>query len=322
MSRYHASSSSNETRADVYKRVTDQIVKAIVMGTSAYEMPWNTIGASSGLPKNAVTGKYYRGVNVVALWAAAHAEGYPESTWATFKQWGELGHKIRRGEKAAIGVFWKPLDAPDTVEAADDNADADDRRFVARAFTVFNAAQVEGYEPPALPARADHERITHADAFIAALGADIRHGGNRAFYNSSSDYIQMPQFEAFVDPVAYYSVLAHEATHWTGHCSRLNRDLKNRFGSESYAAEELIAELGAAFIAADLGLAPEPKPENAAYIDSWLKILKADTRAIFTAASQAQHSADYLHRLQSNPAPLPAVQAAEVGASPQLAFAL
>lgn len=310
MSAMHASTSRNThdqapSRADVYTRVTDQIIKAIEAGAGEFKMPWHSNPVASGIPINAATGKAYRGANVIALWAQAEDKGYPEGTWATFRQWSELGHSVRRGEKATLGIFWKPLDIDDADQAKDESGESDEDsvRWIARGFSVFNAAQVEGYEPPPRPVRPDHERIAHAEAFISALGADIRHGGNRAFYRPSTDHIQMPHFDAFHNPIAYYSTLAHEAGHWTGHTSRLNRDLQGRFGSEKYAAEELVAELSAAFIAADLGLAPEPKQENAAYIQSWLKILKADSRAIFTASSHAQRAADYLHGLQSTVAP-------------------
>jgi len=168
----------------------------------------------------------------------------------------------------------------------------------ARGYSVFNAAQVDGYEAPALPVLPEPERIGHAEAFFAALGADIRHGGNRASYLPGLDQIRMPPFPAFHDAVAYYATLAHEATHMTGHASRCARDLRGRFGEEAYAAEELVAELGAAFLCADLALAPEPRPDHAAYVASWLKVLRDDKRAIFTAAAKAQAAADWMHARQ------------------------
>jgi antirestriction protein ArdC len=289
-------------RVDVYTRITDQIIKAIELGAEKWEMPWQSVDTAFRYPENIATGKRYRGVNVLALWAESHIHGYPEAVWGTYKQWTDLGRQVARGQKASIGVFWKPLD----VRTAHDPRDADGasdvdraKRWIARAFPLFNAAQVEGYEPPPEPPLPpEQQRVSHAEAFFAALNADIRHGGNRAFYRTATDHIQMPSFAVFADPLAYYSTLAHEVTHWTGHPSRLARELTGRFGSESYAAEELIAELGAAFIAADLGLSPDSRAENAAYIDNWLKVLKSDNRAIFTAASLAQRAADYIHRLQ------------------------
>ena len=138
------------------------------------------------------------------------------------------------------------------------------------------------------------ERIQHADACFNVIGADVRHGGNRAYYTTSDDHIQMPPFQAFAENVSYYSTLAHEHTHWTAKSERCDRQLGKRFGDNAYAAEELIAELGAAFVCAHLGLSTEPREDHAQYINSWLKVLKADKRAIFTAASKAQQAADYL----------------------------
>jgi antirestriction protein ArdC len=275
---------------------------------------------------NAVSGKPYRGVNVLALWAAADAMGYRSNEWATYKQWQEKGAHVRKGEKSSLVVFWKIGDAKgaDSDETDDGGkvAEAEEDRgrpILARGYVVFNADQVDGYTPKAaaspIPAQVQQqERIAHADQFFQALGADIRHGGNRAYYRPATDHIQMPPFEAFHDPIAYYAILGHEATHWTGPKHRLDRDLTGRFGNEAYAAEELIAELSAAFLSADLGLTNEPRPDHAAYVANWLKVLKNDNRAIFTAAGKAQQAVDYLHGLQEpevtpkiaiNTAPLP-----------------
>jgi len=309
---------TSQERADVYTRVTNQIIKALEQGiTDNWVIPWKATDTAFRFPTNIATGKRYRGVNVIALWAESQIHGYPEPTWGTFKQWAEIGHYVAKGQKAATGVLWKPIDQAefDNTHNTEGDGETDrNKRWIVRAFPLFNAAQIEGYEPPPEPPLPPQmQRIEHAEAFFAALGADIRHGGNRAFYRNTTDNIQMPPFAAFPDELEYYSTLAHEVTHWSGHPSRLARDLKGRFGSESYAAEELIAELGAAFIAADLGLSPDPREENAAYIDNWLKILKSDNRAIFTAASHAQRAADYMHNFQ------PAVRVEFQHTAPQLA---
>ena len=282
-------------RADIYQTVTDYIIAAIEAGAGDWKMPWHAQGGGAlALPINAVTGKAYRGINPLMLWASAQAAGYPSGIWATYKQWAELGAQVRKGEKATGIVFWKLLDDGEGEGEGEDKG----RRCVARGFSVFNAAQVDGYEAPALPVLPEAQRIDHAEAFFARTGAAIRHGGSRAFYAPEPDHIQMPEFAAFVEPVAYYATLAHEATHWTGHKSRCDRDLSGRFKSESYAAEELVAELGAAYLCADLGLASEPRPDHAAYVANWLKVLKDDKRAIFTAAALAQKAADWLHQGQ------------------------
>ena len=302
---------AEEARADIYQRITDRIAAAIEAGAGTWQMPWHpgADGAAPRLPANAATGKPYRGVNTVVLWATAQAEGYPSAVWATYRQWAELGAQVRKGEQSSPVVFWK-INGPDEGEdggtggggdggaAGEDGADGCRPRVFARGYSVFNAAQVDGYAAPALPMLPEPERIGHAEAFFAALGADIRHGGNRACYVPSLDQIRMPPFPAFRDAVAYYATLAHEATHLTGHPSRCSRDLLGRFGEEAYAAEELVAELGAAFICADLALAPEPRPDHAAYAASWLKVLRGDKRAIFTAAAKAQQAADWMHARQ------------------------
>ena len=157
---------------------------------------------------------------------------------------------------------------------------------------------MDGYTPPKLTELSAADRIERSDGFFEALGADIRHGGERACYSPNTDQIQMPLFEVFKDPATYYAVLAHEATHWTGAKHRLNRQFGERFHGEAYAVEELVAELGAAFLCAELGLASEPRPDHAAYVASWIKVLKNDKRAIFTAASRAQEAVDWMQRCQ------------------------
>lgn len=308
-------SQSSSSQPDLYRRITDHIIQAIEAGADAWQMPWHTDGQNLMRPINAANGKPYRGVNVLALWVAAQEQGYDSDRWATYKQWQELGAQVRKGERSSQIVFWKFNDNA-AGEGSEESGQADDdsgrRPIIARGYAVFNAAQVDGDPAPlAAPVAVNPEsqRIEQAEQFFAATGADIRHGGRRAFYRPSSDHIQMPPFEVFRDAIAYYSVLSHESTHWTGAKPRLDRDLTGRFGTHAYAAEELIAELGAAFLCAQLGLANEPRPDHAAYVSQWLKVLKEDSRAIFTASSKAQQAADYLQSLQPQPA-------AELAAAP------
>lgn len=285
---------------DIYQSITDAIVNAIEAGSVGdWRMPWHHDGsAASVAPVNALTGRPYRGVNILALWAAAEARGYTTGTWGTYRQWLEFGAQVRKGERASLVVLWKVSEAHADDEERQEE-DSRTRAIFARGYRVFNADQVDGYTPSALPPKPQVERIAQAEAFFKALPAIIRHGGNRAYYSPARDCIQMPRFEAFPEPVGYYATLAHETTHWSGATPRLNRDLSGRFGSDAYAAEELVAELGAAFLCADLGLSNEPRPDHAAYVANWLKVLREDKRAIFTAASKAQAAADYLHGLQT-----------------------
>lgn len=284
-------------RTDIYQRVTDQIIQAIEAGTRTWKMPWHQ---SSGLPTNATTQRRYRGVNILNLWAIAMNKGYSSPLWATYAQWEGIGAQVKKGEKASLVVFWKFFDSERQDDGqTDTQGDSPARRApMARCYPVFNADQVDGFTLPSAPDPLTEERNQNAEAFFANTGANIRQGGDQAFYSPASDHIQMPPFESFISAETYYSTLAHEATHWSGAAHRLNRDIRNRFGNEAYAAEELIAELGAAFICADLGLASEPRPDHAAYLQNWLNVLKANKRAIFTAASHAQQAADFLHSLQ------------------------
>jgi antirestriction protein ArdC len=286
-----------ETRQTVYERITTTVIAAIEAGAGNFAMPWHTDGSDTARPTNIASGRPYRGINTLALWVAAQAAGYGPGIWGTYKQWAERGAQVRKGEKSTLVVFWK---INDREQDADDAAAEDTarRRIVARGYSVFNAAQVDGYAAPAMPVLPEMQRIERAERWFAALGATVREGGSRAFYQPNTDAICLPPFAAFRDPVAYYATLAHEATHWSGHADRCARDLKGRFGSESYAAEELVAELGAAFLCADLALASEPRPDHAAYIASWLKVLRDDPRAIFTAAAKAQAAADWMHARQ------------------------
>ena len=280
-------------KRDVYSRVTAQIINSIEQGVGTWRMPWHTSGRYAFSPINVASRKPYRGINTVCLWAAAQAKGYERGEWATYQQWQDKGSQVRKGEKATLVVFWKF--ANDSVESREDGADSGRSRLLfTRGYSVFNAAQVDGYTPKADMDMPMPERIAHAEAFFGAIGADLRHGGDQAFYSPATDHIQMPPFAAFAENAAYYSTLAHEHTHWTAPAARCGRQLGKRFGDNTYAAEELIAELGAAFTCAHLGLSTEPREDHAQYLASWLRVLKADSRAIFTAASKAQQAADFM----------------------------
>ena len=286
-------STATEKR-DVYASVTAQIINAIEQGVGTWHMPWHTSGRFAFSPINITSHKPYRGINTVCLWAAAQAKGYERGEWATYQQWQDRGAQVRKGEKATTVVFWKFANNAAGTDDGDESPKCGSRLLFTRGYSVFNAAQVDGYTPKVDADMPMPERIAHADAFFQAIRADLRHGGNQAFYAPASDHIQMPPFQAFAESVWYYSTLAHEHTHWTAREGRCDRQLGKRFGDNAYAAEELIAELGAAFTCAHLGLSTEPREDHAQYIQSWLKVLKADKRAIFTAASKAQQATDWM----------------------------
>jgi antirestriction protein ArdC len=234
------------------------------------------------------------------LWGEAIAKGYACPIWMTYRQASELGGQVRKGEHGSLVVFADRIQKTETA----DNGDEIAREIpFMKGYTVFNCEQIDrlpenfyGRPSPPLSAPA---RIEAAEHFAAATATDIRHGGNRAFYAIEADRVQMPPFESFIDPESYYATLLHELTHWTKHPARLNREFgRKRWGDEGYAAEELVAELGAAFLSADLDIAPEPRTDHASYIANWLTVLKNDKRAIFTAAAHAQRAVDFLHGLQ------------------------
>ena len=287
-------------RKDLYQEVTDAIVAHLEAGTPPWERDW--IGAEARLPYNLTSGKPYRGVNILALWITALKRGYLRAGWLTYKQAHNLGANVRAGEKGTHIVFWQRNDDDNDGEAADlgEGAEAPNKpAMFARWYTVFNVAQIDGLpDADPLPTRTDAERIDDADRFFAACGAQVIHESSNPGYSASLDCIRIPAIDAFKTSAGYYAALAHEHAHWTGHKSRLNRELANRFKSDAYAAEELIAELGAAFVCAQLGI-PYKLEQHASYLDSWLRVLKADKRAIFTAASAATRAVDFLNGLQS-----------------------
>jgi antirestriction protein ArdC len=282
-------------RPDIYRRVTDTIVAQLRAGVRPWTQPWSAPHAGAVSRPLRFTGEPYQGVNVLLLWAEAVARGYGSPTWMTFRQALALGGHVRRGERGTNVVYADRIVRAET----DDHGEETTRQIpFLKVYTVFNVEQVEGLPAEAaraapLPATA---RLERAERFFAATGADIRHGGGAAYYAPGPDHVQMPPFESFEDAEAYYATLAHECVHWTKHERRLDRDFgRSRFGTEGYAREELVAEIGAAFLCADLGLALTPRPDHASYIAGWLEVLSQDQRFIFTAAAHAQRACDYLH---------------------------
>ena len=286
-------------KQDIYTRITNQIVSHLEKGVRPWVRPWNAEHAAGRITRplrhNA---KPYSGINVLSLWASAMAQNFAAPIWMTFKQASELDAHIRKGEKGSLVVYADSITLKETDEKTGDETDRE-IPFL-KVYTVFNVEQIEGlpevYYAKAAPTLDPVARIEHAEEYFVALGATIRHGGNRAFYSISADAIQMPPFESFQNADSYYATLAHECTHWTGSKTRLDRDFGgHRFGSEGYAVEELVAELGAAFLCADLELALEPREDHASYIATWLKLLATDTRAVFTAAAHAQRAAEFIN---------------------------
>jgi antirestriction protein ArdC len=287
--------STHESTADVYTRVTNAIITAIETGAGNYRMPWVVRQDKGFSPISIATVKPYRGINTVVLWSQAQTKGYASALWGTYQQWQALGGQVRKGEHGSPVVYWGTYDAKETADDDERNG----RHLFCKGYTAFNLDQVDGVKLPKRlePNLSRNERIERAEAFFAGVGVEVRDGGNRAFYRPDVPAaVWMPGFNQFPEASQYYSVLAHETTHWTSHASRCDRELGKRFGDAAYAMEELIAELGSAYTVAGLELELTPRADHAAYIESWLRVLKSDKRAIFTAASKAQQAADFLIR--------------------------
>lgn len=288
-------------KQDIYRTITDRIIADLEKGVRPWAKPWSAAHTDGRIVRPLrANGVPYRGINTLMLWSEASEKGFGSPFWMTFRQALELGAHVRKGEKGSLVVYASTISRTETDEGTGEESERE-IPFL-KGYTVFNAEQVEElperFRAPVAQILDPVQRIDSAERFVAATGAEVRHGGGRAYYSLSDDHVGMPPFEAFRDPESYYATIAHELTHWTRHPSRLDRDLgRKRIGDEGYAAEELVAELGSAFLCADLDLTPEIREDHAAYIAHWLTILKDDKRAIVNAAAHAQRAADFLNDL-------------------------
>ena len=293
-----------KSKTDIHQKVTDQIISLLdQVDLNNYQPPFASL-AAKGLPVNPTTKNRYQGINILNLWFNQQAKQFNSNHWASFKQWKDKGANVKKGEKGTQIIFYKSL-----IKTEENSKGETETHKIPmlRLYTVFNANQVENFEPETTPAdiQTDNvERISLVDEFCKGTGADIRHGGDEAYFSPMGDYIQMPETRLFLDSEQstatenYYSTLLHELTHWTGAKHRLERDLAhNQKDREKYAFEELVAELGAAFLCAHHGIAQNHPPNHALYIKSWLKALKDDKTFIFKASAQAAKAVDYLDQL-------------------------
>lgn len=275
---------------DIRQTITDKIIALLERGTTGTGPRW-TGCKTTGLPLNARTGEAYQGINVLLLWAEMAEKTYSSSRWLTYKQAAEMGGQVRKGEKSVMCVYYQ------TVQKKDDHKDEEgESYFLAKPFWLFNAGQVDGL-PSDLTAPATVKQFNatqEAEQILIKSQAQIAYGFDSAYYATLQDKICMPHRERFTSPENFYATALHELTHWTGHESRLNRQFGKRFGDDAYAFEELVAELGAAFTVGQLGMVDATIEAHADYLQSWIKVLRNDKRAIFTAASQAAKAADYI----------------------------
>ncbi len=297
MSTHAVRARAGRHRPGLYQEITDKIIAELEAGRVPWVQPWGTVAtkASLTMPKNAATQRQYSGINVLILWGAVIEHGFTTQNWLTFRQALGLGGNVRKGEHGTTVVYADRFVPDKERERAERDGEEPSAIPFLKRFTVFNTDQCERLPAELISAAApvpDGFILPHAEALIAATGADFRIGGDRAFYSPAHDFIQVPRPEAYFEPINWHRTAVHELGHWTGHPSRLARDLSGHFGSVLYAKEELVAEVTSAFVCASLGIVPTVR--HADYIGSWLEVLREDDRAIVRAASAASKAADYL----------------------------
>ncbi len=296
-------------RTNLYQEITDKIIAELEQGRVPWVQPWGGVSAPLGLPRNAATGRKYSGINILILWSAVAERGFTGQSWLTFRQALKIGAHVRKGEKGITVVYAdRFIPYRERTRAAETGDEPEAIPFLKR-FTVFNADQCADLPADIAPLPAPPAQnliLPQAEALIRATGADLRIGGNRAFYVPSADYIQVPPPSAFFEPINFHRTVCHELGHWTGAPNRLNRDFSGGFGSSAYAREELCAEMTGAFVCAALSIVPTVR--HADYLANWLEVLREDDRAIIRAASSASKAADYLLAFRDGN---PALEAAE-----------
>ena len=288
-------------KPNLYDEVTARIITELEAGRAPWVQPWGTPGAKAGLglPKNALTGRTYSGVNILILWHHVVRAGFATQSWLTYRQAQEMGGHVMKGERGVAACHANTFIPKAERERAERDGDEPGRVPFLKRFTLFNIEQCEGLPEDAYQGTAplpDAEIIPQAERLIEATGADFRIGGTKAFYVPSEGFIRVPPQPAFFEQINYYRTCFHELGHWTGHKDRLARDLSHSFGSKPYAREELVAEMASAFVCASLSITPTVRHTD--YIGSWLEVLREDNRAIFRAASQASKAADFILAFQ------------------------
>lgn len=284
-------------RENIYRDITDKIIADLERGIVPWVQPWTSTRqlCPLGLPVNGLTRRNYSGINILLLWSALEERGFASPFWLTFKQCIAMGGSVRKGEKGTQVYFAdKFVPQKEKARAAETGDEPNAIAFLKR-YTVFNAEQCDGLPKGLIAApvaKSERQIVPEAEALIAATGADFRVGGDQAFYVPSEDFIRIPNQTAYTDQINYYRTAFHELGHWTGHKTRLDRNLTTKFGTVDYAREELVAEMATAFVCASLGIVPTVR--HADYIGNWLQVLKEDARAIVKAASLASKACDFI----------------------------
>ena len=279
-------------KMDIHQQITDQILAAMEQARTSGRRLWDS---QPSLPLNLATGKPYQGINVLILWSAGLSHGYTSPYWLTYKQAADMGGQVKKGEHGTACVFYKPWESTDTNAATGETETT--KGAIIKTFTAFNLDQIDGIEVPAKEERPDFTAIEDAERIMQASPAPIKIGGTQACYIPGRDEIHLPNRKAFISAEAFYSTACHEICHSTGAKHRLDRDFSGRFGTEAYAFEELIAELGSAFLNADLGILGATLPDHVDYLSNWIAILKGDKKAILTAAAQVSKAHGFIKGL-------------------------
>ncbi|HBY5672356.1 TPA: DUF1738 domain-containing protein [Klebsiella pneumoniae] len=277
----------SKTRTDIYQIVTDSIIAALEAGVKPWSCPWQRVSGMSGLPSNDATSIAYSGMNIMLLWCSASKQGFSDSRWMTYKQAQAAGGQVRTRERGTTAIFYTTLEK--------ENAAGEVEHIpMLKTFTVFNVQQIDGLAltTETVSPEATFDPVPQVENLLRKSGANIIEKGQNAFFSPSTDEVWLPERHLFSDAANFYATGLHELIHWSGGKKRLNREMKGKFGSADYAEEELIAELGSAFLMADLGIEGEVQHES--YIASWLKELKNDKRYIFKAVSAASKAHRYL----------------------------
>lgn len=319
MSRPASRARAGHDRASLYQEITDKIIAELERGHLPWVQPWGSspVKAPLAMPENAATRRRYSGINVLILWSAVIEHRFSGQRWVTFRQALGLGGHVRKGETGTTVVYADRFIPGEERQRAERDGDEPEAIPFLKRFTLFNTEQCADLPPDMAVAPAPTPEgliLPHAEALIAATGADFRIGGERAFYNPAGDFIQVPRPEAYFEPINWHRTALHELGHWSGHPARLARDLSGTFGSALYAKEELVAEMTSAFVCASLGIVPTVR--HADYVGSWLEVLREDNRAVIRAASAASKAADYL--LGFLPKAATTVEAAVVGQGHEL----
>lgn len=306
---------SKPDRASLYQEITDKIIAELEQGRLPWVQPWSSgaVRAPLAMPQNAATGRRYSGINVLILWGAVVEHGFAGQSWLTFRQALGLGGSVRKGERGTTVVYADRFTPEEERARARRDGDQPQGIPFLKRFTVFNAAQCDGLPDDiaaAAPPVPEGLILPHAEALIRATGADVRIGGDRAYYDVTHDHVRVPPPQAYAEPINWHRTALHELGHWSGAAGRLGRDLSGSFGSKKYAQEELVAEMASAFLCANFGIVPTVR--HADYIGDWLQVLRDDDRAIVRAASAASKAADYLLAFRPEAAETAAADAAGV----------